>query len=309
MTNLEEKILLLETENLRLHKQNKLLENRLAMANIAFSNIIGKSLDGIVILNRNKMVVYANQAAVKLFDKNIFYLLVQPLDLSINLESISNDKSIELKIDHENGNCSVTEVSVINSEWKDEIYFIIIFKDITERKNIEKTIEYKLNHDHLTNLPNRALFDKKIIESIKLNKDAKKLMGLLYIDIDNFKEVNDNFGHDKGDMLLKIISDTLKKSVRTGDTVARLGGDEFAIIINLLNKPEDTEIVAKNILINTRKISESIKENLNICLSIGIAIYPTSANTPSQLVKNADIAMYYAKNNGKNQYKIYSRYL
>ncbi len=305
MEKLKNKIEILKAENLKLNKKVKMLETRLTMSNIAFLNIVGRSLDGIVIINQHKMVLYTNYAAIKLFDKNIDDLLGKPLDLQINLEQTMSQKSTELKINYLNGDFVVTDVSVVKTEWYQEPCYIIIFKDITERKKNQITLEYKLEHDHLTSLPNRLLFEKKINEDIQINKNAKLFMALLYLDIDDFKNVNDTLGHDEGDRLLKIIANTLTQCTRTEDTVARLGGDEFAVIINQLKKPEDAEIIAKNILTSIRKISNIMGNSLFISLSIGIAIYPKSGETLNQLLRNADAAMYCAKNNGKNQYMIY----
>lgn len=306
MKSLTEKIAKLEAQNLNLIQKNKILENKLTINNLTFLNIVSKSPDGILLINYQKKVLFSNHAAIQLFNRNITDFLEKPIDLDIDLQKISQDTDVEIKILDESGNFKFADVSFSKTEWNYEPCFLIIFKDITKHKKNEKILKHKSEHDHLTGLPNRSLFEKRIYEDIQINKNKQSCMAIFYIDVDNFKDVNDNFGHHKGDELLKIVSKTLTESIRKDDTVARLGGDEFAIIINHLKSPEHAEIIAKNILNNLNKVSRSLGSGICISISVGIAIYPRLGRTPAQLIRNADKAMYVAKKSGKSQYKVYS---
>lgn len=306
MKNTKETIEELSKENRALLKKVKLLENKLAMSNIAFLNIVGRSLDGILIVNQQKMVLYTNYAAIKLFDRNIAELLGEPLDIKINHEKVSRESGVELKIERPDGSIAITEVSIVKTEWNNETCYVISFRDITERKKTEEILEYMSHHDPLTSLPNRTFFEKQIQKNIEEAKKSGSYMAILYLDLDNFKMVNDTLGHDKGDKLLKKVARTLSKSIREGDTVARLGGDEFAIIINKLKKADDATTIAKNIISKIGRCYKIDGHNVYTNASIGIAIYPESGKTTIELVKNADIAMYSAKHKGKKQFCHYS---
>ena len=306
--NNDENIESLKAENSRLVEKIKSLEKRLSMSSSSFLNIVGKSLDGIVIVDQEKMVVYTNYAAMELFDRNIADLLGEPLDLGCDTKQLfqNTETSTEIEIPQADGTMSIAEASVMKSEWNNEPCFVVSFRNITERKKSEELLQYMSHHDYLTDLPNRVFFEKKMKLAIDEAKDKKQHMALMYLDLDNFKVVNDTLGHDVGDALLKRVSSALKGSLRVGDCVARLGGDEFAIILTNLRKPGYAEIVANSIL---NKLSESFKlDNHDVYAnaSIGIAVYPMAGMDMVSLVKSADTAMYNAKKCGKNQYRFYS---
>ncbi len=274
----------------------KTMEHKLTMSHSAFLNIVGKSLDGIVILDKNKMVVYTNYAAIQLFDRNIADLLGEPLELAINIaETVS-----EINIPHADGSISIAEASILRTEWNNQPSFLVSLRDITERKKRESTLDYLSHHDYLTGLPNRAFFEQKMAELLSDAQKQKKHVGLLYIDLDNFKLINDTLGHDMGDHYLKKVTDVLQNNVREGDLVARLGGDEFAVCVQL-KAAKDAKGIANHLL---KKLIAPIRlqdKDIIPSASIGIAVFPESGNTIDDLLKNADTAMYLAKQNGKNR--------
>jgi diguanylate cyclase (GGDEF)-like protein len=293
-----------EEEVSQLNEKIKKLESRLSMSNSAFLNIVGKSLDGIVILDKERMVVYTNYAAISLFDRNIADLLGEPLDLVLRA-----NVSSEINIPHSDRSVSIAEVSMIETEWNNEPSYLVSFRDITERKKSEAVLTYMSQHDYLTDLPNRVYFEKKMSSAIRDAEENKEHMALLYLDLDNFKMVNDTLGHDIGDLLLKEVSHMLKASIRQKDTVARLGGDEFALILRSLRKPDYAATIAKSIL---EKLSDPLDldgKKIFTNASIGIAVYPFGGKTATDLIKNADTAMYKAKNNGRSQYCFFSKEL
>ena len=180
-------------------------------------------------------------------------------------------------------------------------------REIAERKKAEETAMHLAYHDALTQLPNRLLFNDRLsMEIIHANRYQKKV-GVMMLDLDGFKYVNDRLGHNMGDMLLQAVAKHLEGILRRVDTVARMGGDEFIVVLSGLNQNTDASIVAKNI-INLFKTPFCIDgNNISITTSIGIAIYPEDGDDVITLVKNADFAMYRAKQLGKNTYKWYSK--
>jgi diguanylate cyclase (GGDEF)-like protein len=179
----------------------------------------------------------------------------------------------------------------------------IIAKAIV-RKRIERLkLDHLAHFDKLTNVPNRTLFRDRLNEAVKDSTRYKRKFSLMFIDLDNFKPVNDNLGHDVGDEVLKEVAGRLLLCVRSSDTVARIGGDEFTIILHSILEPKNTAIVAKKI-IDALSAPFHIKGNeIKIGASVGISIFPENGDTIETLLKCADDAMYDAKNNGKNQYK------
>lgn len=185
------------------------------------------------------------------------------------------------------------------------------------RKKSEEKILYLAYYDNLTELPNRVLFTQKLEQAILINQISNRNLAVFFIDIDNFKFYNDTLGHKFGDLLLKEISKKLMKCIRLSDcntrnsvsslvdVVARLGGDEFTILLSEISFSENSSIVAERILKEFEK--EIVIDNyaLYITLSIGIAIYPYDGKTQDDLLKNADIAMYNAKKEGKNTYRYF----
>lgn len=176
---------------------------------------------------------------------------------------------------------------------------------LTEIENLHKNERYLAYHDMLTGLPNRQLFYERLRQAVVHSKRNTKMLAILFIDLDGFKTVNDTLGHRAGDLLLKSIAEKLKSSVRENDTVARLGGDEFTIKLADIVHPRDATKVAEKIL---RLFFEPFTvegKELFITASIGISIYPHHGHDAEMLVKNADLAMYRAKQQGKNKCTLY----
>jgi diguanylate cyclase (GGDEF)-like protein len=171
---------------------------------------------------------------------------------------------------------------------------------INERKLAERQLKHLALHDPLTGLPNRLLFQDRLHQAIALSKRNKYKFALLFMDLDNFKIINDTMGHDSGDELLRQVSLIISGTGRETDTVARLGGDEFAFIINKINTVEGAMIFAKRINTLLKTPIAVNGNNINMGSSIGVTIYPDDANNSEELVRNADIAMYQAKDNGRN---------
>ncbi len=170
----------------------------------------------------------------------------------------------------------------------------------------EKSLDFLAHHDPLTKLPNRLLFGDRLEQALRHAKRNNTGVALLFIDLDEFKEINDSFGHNLGDQLLQKVSERLKKHVRDNDTISRLGGDEFTIIVEDIANSNDAARVAQTLL-NVFNQPIELDEQLHISLSIGISLYPDDADQPEALIRNADTAMYRAKAAGKNRYEFYTQ--
>jgi diguanylate cyclase (GGDEF)-like protein/PAS domain S-box-containing protein len=185
-------------------------------------------------------------------------------------------------------------------------YFIAQIEDISERLRNHEQIKQLAYYDALTNLPNRRLLMDRLNHGLAQAKRYKRSMAVMYLDLDNFKQINDTLGHDYGDELLKVVAERLLTCVRGVDTVCRQGGDEFIIALGEITNPHDSTLVAEKII---KAISEPIciKENiLQVTTSIGIAVYPGNSTAEAmELMKKADLAMYEVKKNGRNGYSVY----
>lgn len=184
-------------------------------------------------------------------------------------------------------------------------HFQVIIRDITERKWAEERLNYLAYHDALTGLPNRLLFNDRLSQAIGHAHTRRELVALMLLDLDHFKEVNDTLGHDIGDMLLQAVAQRLKISLREGDTVARMSGDEFTFIITDIINIQDVEKNAHSIIESFMQPFTIDFHELAVTPSIGISIYPFDGDSHEALMKNADIAMYRAKGQGRNNYQFF----
>jgi diguanylate cyclase (GGDEF)-like protein/PAS domain S-box-containing protein len=179
--------------------------------------------------------------------------------------------------------------------------------DISEKKQSDELIWHHANFDSLTALPNRRLFRDRLDQEVKRAHRSGLQIGLLFIDLDRFKEANDLLGHDVGDLLLKQAALRLSACVRESDTVARLGGDEFTIILTELDNPAYVEQLAQKALDTLAEPFRLGNEVVYLSASIGITLYPADAGGPEELIRNADQAMYAAKKAGRNQFSYFTR--
>ena len=188
-------------------------------------------------------------------------------------------------------------------------HFVAVFSDISERKASEERIRYLAQHDALTGLPNRFTLAVHLEHALARAERAGEKIGLMFIDLDNFKTVNDTLGHPIGDLLLCEVARRITSAVRKSDIVARIGGDEFVVVLESTNLPGDAGTVAQKIL---ERMSEAVPvdgNELHTTPSIGIAIYPDDCSTSEDLMKNADVAMYHAKSAGRNNYQFYAEHM
>ncbi|MBF0613808.1 MAG: EAL domain-containing protein [Magnetococcales bacterium] len=197
-------------------------------------------------------------------------------------------------------------ISAIRNAAHELTHYMAIFLDISDQKAVEHKLERLAFYDALTGLPNRMFFQERLAQDIARARRMETQVVLMFIDLDRFKWVNDTLGHAAGDELLKEISQRLKGCVRETDTVARLGGDEFTIILNNLNSSDHAAMVAQKLIMIVREPVLLMGQNVYVGASVGIALFPADSTNQETLIKHADMAMYQAKEAGRNTFRFSS---
>ncbi|WP_051587322.1 EAL domain-containing protein [Pseudomonas sp. RL] len=197
-------------------------------------------------------------------------------------------------------------IAAVRDSEGETTHYIGIFSDVTERKEAEARIHHLAHHDALTGLPNRLLLQDRLGQAIREARRKGSQVGILFMDLDRFKWINDTLGHDAGDHLLRTITRRCLDVLRESDTLARLGGDEFVAILPGLQQAQDAGLVARKLLAAITQPCMLGNHELSVTCSIGIAVFPGDGTTDSLLLRNADAAMYRAKSEGRNGFQFYS---
>ncbi len=268
-------------------------EDRIITVNPAFSLTTGYTRDEVV--GRNPSFLNSGRQSNEVYQK-----ILKKLNTTghWNGELWNKRKSGEEFAEH-------LSINVIYNEDGTKRLHVAIFSDITEKMQSDELIWNQANYDHLTQLPNRRLLQDRLKQKIKLAHRLDQSVAVLFIDLDHFKEVNDTLGHNVGDQLLVQVANRVSQCVREADTVARLGGDEFIVVLSQINDAIHIDKVAKNVI---EKLSQSFVIDgveLNVSASVGIAVSPKDGDNVEDLIKNADIAMYAAKNAGRGRFCYY----
>ena len=182
---------------------------------------------------------------------------------------------------------------------------VIVFHDVSAARAMSQQMTHSAQHDVVTNLPNRMLLHDRISQSISLARRQHRPLAVLFLDLDRFKYINDSLGHAVGDQLLQSVAKRLLAGVRNSDTVSRQGGDEFVILLSEISHPEDAATSARKILLSLNAPHSIEGHDLDIAGSIGISIYPGDGEDAETLIKNADTAMYHAKESGRNNFQFF----
>ena len=182
---------------------------------------------------------------------------------------------------------------------------VIVFRDVSAARAMALQMAHSAQHDFLTGLPNRMLFNDRVGQAIGLAQRHMKKVGVLFLDLDGFKHINDSLGHPIGDKLLQSIAKRLVDCVRGSDTVSRQGGDEFVVLLSEMEQPEDAAITARRMLQAVAEAHPIDQHDLHVTTSIGLSVYPDDGLDAEALIKNADTAMYQAKENGRQSYQFF----
>jgi diguanylate cyclase (GGDEF)-like protein/PAS domain S-box-containing protein len=294
-------------------------EKALRQSESRFRSVIQNLSDVITILDSDFKINYASPSA-----KSIFFIdgnqligtkltdFCHPEDetkLNTFLLELSNKqglRSVEwrTKID-ENTWCYVESVGTNLLDDPNVCGNVVTTRNTNERKILESRLTHQAFHDSLTGLANRVLFRDRVEHALLRAKRQKSSISVMFLDLDNFKNINDTLGHAIGDELLVAIGENLELSVREIDTVARLGGDEFAILLEETVQPADSICVAKRILQHVQRIFHLQDKDVLVGLSIGIAVSQQGLENADELLRNADVAMYIAKERGKGQFAVF----
>jgi len=309
-------IVLSVSRDITIHKNSEI---SLKLASQVFEN----SLEGFVITDSDKKIISVNQSFVCLTGYSLEE--IQGKNPSKILNSDLHDDSYfhrmwetinatgqwqgEIWGQRKNGEIYPQLISFTSI--KDAIgnvtNFIGVLTDLSAIKASKQQLEFLAHHDSLTLLPNRILLFHRLQHGLDLSKRRNKLLAVMMLDLDRFKNVNDNFGHLAGDQLLQQVADRLTTRLRKMDTVARLGGDEFTVVLEDINEHENVARVAKAIIIDLSKpFFLTPYGEVNIGVSIGISLFPLHANTPEMLLQQADTALYQAKSQGRGRYAYFS---
>ncbi|MDD5286617.1 MAG: diguanylate cyclase [Desulfuromonadaceae bacterium] len=304
---------------LRLEAQNQILEQidaertRLAM-------IVESSNDAIFSVSPDNIIASWNRGAEDIFGYTAGEIIGSPVftlipaalhhershiwQTILSGNQVEHFETIRIRKDGSQIYVSITASPLFNSDGE-IIGNSVIARDVTEHRKMEEAIKHQAQHDVLTNLPNRQLFMELLsLELAQARRNGKKL-ALLFLDLDGFKQVNDTLGHSCGDRLLQEVSQRLKSGIRDSDTVARLGGDEFTVLMPDLTRTDGVRIVLEKILgvFKTPFMLDGVA--VESSTSIGVCIFPDDGDSSEELMKNADIAMYAAKESGRNSYQYY----
>lgn len=279
--------------------------------------------EGIIAMTSDGVIQTINPAAERMFGyqsaeligKNILILMPEShrnqyeQDLETYLETYQNNlmgncrEIVGLRRD---GTLFPAEISVREVKFSGEHLFIGALRDITERKATEVRVNHLANHDSLTNLPNRDLLQDRARQSFMQATRQQLRVGIVFIDLDHFKTINDSLGHHVGDRLLQTVALRIRSCLRDQDTVARQGGDEFIVVLPSVKRFEDIGVVTQKLIVALSAPYSIDGVELHTSASIGVAVYPDDGSEVEVLLRNADTAMYYAKAMGRNNFQFFT---
>ena len=282
--------------------------------------------EGVIATDRTGCVTFMNPVAEKLTGWRQQESIGKPLTSILNAVDEDNGKLVRISIPeilagHFKSPLSGT-VQIVNYQEKIPVELnatlirdakdgasglVLVLYDLTERKRYEEKLRYNAVHDHLTDLPNRTLFFDRLSMALAQAQRDAHLVAIIMLDLDEFKKVNDTQGHNAGDRLLQGVAARLTHMFRRSDTIARLGGDEFVLLLPDLPYAEVARNVAERIVQCFQKPFDIEGVQIATTASLGVAVFPGDGEDAETLIKNADIAMYRSKDEGRNRYNVYSR--
>jgi diguanylate cyclase (GGDEF)-like protein/PAS domain S-box-containing protein len=288
------------------------------------SQAVEQSGSGILVLDRHGVVEYANPRYLKITGRaqnevlgGVTDILGTPDSLGralterwdALLESGGWRGEIESRRHTGERYSGYASISPIESLEGEITHFVAVVEDVTRLKNTQRQMERLASFDVLTELPNRRLFRERLQRAVTVAKRLDHSVVLYFLDLDNFKRINDTLGHEVGDLLLKTVARRIRSVIRQGDMVARLGGDEFTVLVEGVRDPTTPEAIAKKLLDALARPVEIDDHLIRVTTSIGITIAPLDGESVSDLMRNADLAMYRAKALGRSRYHYFEAHM
>jgi diguanylate cyclase (GGDEF)-like protein/PAS domain S-box-containing protein len=279
-----------------------------------YRTVVGYCADLLIVADRTGRFIWteaANGSIPELRSKEEIYEWIHPEDLTrlkrffFSMETTCSPIDLTFRFRRMDGEWGWMEAVGIPQSYEEEEFVVITLRDNTVQKQKEEELRHMAFHDSLTGLPNRRLFEEHLSQSIAHAKRNGHLMAVFYLDIDNFKLINDWMGHEMGDLFLIAFAKRIAGCVREIDTFARLGGDEFTILLPIVDSAESVENVARRIMNAIKKGWDIAGARFNTTASIGIALYPSHGTDSEVLLRNVDKAMYEVKSNGRNGFKFW----
>jgi diguanylate cyclase (GGDEF)-like protein/PAS domain S-box-containing protein len=298
---------------------------RIEIQNLREKLVLSSAPDGILWVDQKGCILMANPAMETLSGYSTQELVGQNVDLFLPLHLRARHAesmrgyfnaphsramgSMDLKLLRRDGQMLPVDISLGHWEDENEQYAIAYIRDLTERKKFEESLRHRATHDELTKLPNRWLFHLQLNQALVHAKRTERHVAVLFLDLDDFKTVNDSFGHAVGDELLVQVGTRLREALRENDTLARMGGDEFAILLADMGSTDEAISVAEKLLTVLDAPHHLLNQDVHTGGSIGLAFYPDDTQDSESILRYADMAMYQAKQAGRGAYACYSAQL
>jgi diguanylate cyclase (GGDEF)-like protein/PAS domain S-box-containing protein len=294
------------TRHQRAEQQIRDSEERMRKFAAASNEGIFVHKNGVLVDVNEALLAMTGYAREEMIGREVLsFVAPQSLQAAIDYRAAGREDPYEAELLHRNGRSIPVEIVGKTVRVDNQVSRLGVVRDLTARKHAEARIQYLAHHDMLTGLPNRAYLTERLATILALARRHGTLVAIMFIDLDNFKTVNDTLGHHAGDVLLRQVASRIKDVLREADMVSRLGGDEFLVILSDFAAPEDAAKVAEKLL---QVISAPIDldgRQIGTNASIGISVFPRDGDNADDLIRHADAAMYSAKDHGRGHTRFY----
>ena len=308
-----------ELSEAEVRRARRLAEANLRSSETLLNSIVNTAADGIIVINDEGMLEFVNAAVERMFGWKPLELIGRNIDCLMPARRGTAHRRVfaptegggtgvgrEVKAQRKNGSLFPIELTFGEMRIDGRVKYAGIMRDVTERKCAEERIRHLAHYDDLTGLPNRALFSQLLEQALSESKFSHKQVAVLFIDLDRFKLINDTLSHASGDAVLQLVGKRLTEALPRRDTVARFGGDEFVVLMRDCSIPTDAADTAQKLLTALAEPMLVEGQEYHLTASIGISAFPGDGENAQTILKNADIAMYRAKEHGKNNFQFYS---
>jgi diguanylate cyclase (GGDEF)-like protein len=265
------------------------LRLRLAASEARFEAIVERSSDGVLVVDDEGAIRFANAAAATMLARSRDELIDRPVGFAVLAGDVT-----EVELLRPGGQLIFAEMRVVDTSWEGQPCRLALLRDVTERRQIADELARRATHDHLTRLPNRFLLDDRVLQALARLKRTRSSLAVFVVDIDEFKAVNDHFGHLTGDEVLVEAARRIEETLRPADSAARFGGDEFVLVCEAMTRSEAKALAARL----TAAFDEPMLvtgRSIHVSVSVGFTVATDPTATPESLIDAADKSMYRVK--------------